>query len=351
MERKVRYAQIGVGRMGSMHIKYALMKGCELVAAFDVAQERTGKDAGEFAKTGPLGIVVSDAKDLEKILGETKPDIVMVATRSFIKDVKDDIIRIVSCGANVITICEEALWPWATDPESTKAIDEAAKANGVSVLGTGFADVYWGNLPAMMIGGTGHIDKIHGSCIVNLEDYGDVLAERHGVGLTLEEFHKRFGSGKSTENGVPIGETCFLGDQNGWIVNYMGLHIKSQKVEDIPFTSDKDLFCTPMNLEVKAGKVIGESAVCTTETEEGITVIFEIGGKIYEEGDIDSTQWVIEGDPTTRIVIDRPPTPQLTCTISINRIADIINAEPGYITTEQLPFNVYRRLPMNEYVK
>ena len=175
MDRKIRYAQFGVGRMGSMHIKYAIMKGCELVAAFDVSPERIGKDAGELAGTGPLGITIHDAKDVEKVLSETRPDLVMVATRSFIRDVKDDIIRIVSCKANVITICEEALWPWATDPESTKAIDEAAKANGVSVLGTGFADVYWGNLPAMMIGGTGRIDKIHGSCIVNLEDYGDVL--------------------------------------------------------------------------------------------------------------------------------------------------------------------------------
>ena len=88
-------------------------------------------------------------------------------------------------------------------------------------------------------------------------------------------------------------------------------------------------------------------------TDCGGFQVFSLGDlrKIYEEGDIDSTQWVIEGDPSTKVVIDRPPTPQLTCTISINRIADVINAEPGYITTEQLPFNVYRRLPMNEYVK
>ncbi len=351
MNRKVRFAQFGVGRMGSMHIKYALMKGCELVAAFDTSLERIGRDCGDFAKTEPTGILISDAADLESVLAETRPDLVMVATRSFIKDVANDIIRIVSCGCNVITICEEALWPWITDPESTKRIDEAAKAAGVSVLGTGFADVYWGNLPAMMIGGTARIDIIHGSCIVNLEDYGDVLAERHGVGLTPEQFTERFGTGKSTENGTPMKDTCFLGDQNGWICNYMGLHIKSQRIEDIPFIAKKEMYCGPMDLTISPGNVIGASTVATTETEEGITVIFEIGGKVYEEGDIDSTQWVIEGDPTTRIVIDRPPTPQLTCTISINRIADVINAEPGYITTEMLPFNQYRLKDMNEYVR
>ena len=351
MDRKVKYVQYGVGRMGSMQIKYALMKGCELVAAFDADQNRIGKDAGELAQIGPIGILVQDEKDLEKVLDETLPDIVVVATKSFIKDVKESILRCVSCGVNVITICEEALWPWATDYETTKEIDDAAKEKGVSVLGTGFADVYWGNLPAMMIGGSGHVDKIHGSCIVNLEDYGDVLAERHGVGLTLEQFRERFGAGKSTASGTPFKDTCFLGDQNGWICNYMGLHIKSQKLEDVPFTSKEELYCSSMGITVKPGDVIGASTVATTETEEGITVVFEIGGKVYEEGDIDSTQWVIEGDPTTKIVIDSPPTPQLTCTSSINRIADVLNASPGYITTEMLPFNVYRRLPMHEYVK
>ncbi len=350
MKRKVRFAQFGVGRMGSMHIKYAIMKGCELVAAFDAAPERIGIDAGEAAGIGSTGIIISAAENLEDVLASTRPDVVMVATKSFLKDVKDDIIRCVSCGTNVITICEEALWPWETDPESTKEIDAAAKANGVSVLGTGFADVYWGNLPAMMIGGTGHIDKIHGSCIVNLQDYGYVLAERHGVGLTLEDFHKKFGEAKSTEAGASLKDTCFLGDQNGWLCNYLGLHIKSQKLEDVPIIARSEQYSKAMEMTIPVGDVLGASTVSTTETEEGITVIFEIGGKVYEEGDIDSTQWVIEGDPTTKIVIDRPPTPQLTCTISINRIADVINAGPGYVTTDELPFNEYRRLPMNEYV-
>jgi hypothetical protein len=350
MDRKVRFAQLGVGRMGSMHIKYACMKGCELVAAFDISEQRIGKDAGEVAGIEDKGILISDIRDLEVVLKDTKPDIVMVATKSFIKDVKDDIIRCITCGANVITICEEALWPWETDYESTHEIDEAAKKYGVAVLGTGFADVYWGNLPAMMIGGSGFISKIHGTCIVNLQDYGYVLAERHGVGLSEEAFKEKFGTGKSTDTGAKLKDTCFLGDQNGWICNYMGLHIQSQKIQDIPFLAKDNIYSKAMDITIPAGNVIGASTVVRTETEEGITIIFEIGGKVYEDGDIDSTQWTIEGDPSTKIIIDRPPTPQLTCTISVNRIPDVINASPGYITTDMLPFNVYRRLPMNRYV-
>lgn len=336
--------------MGKMHIKYAIMKGAELVAALDCNPDQIGMDAGELAGIGSIGIPISDSNNTTAILTETKPDIVIMATRSFLSDCKDSILECVACGVNVITICEEALWPFATSSEAATEIDEVAKKYGVSVCGTGFADVFWGNLPAMIFGSAARITKIHGSCIVNLEDYGDVLAERHGVGLTLDEYKKRFGEGKSTKNGAELKDTCFLGDQNGWICKYLGLTIQNQSLIDYPLTSSRELFCTPMNLKVPAGNVIGSSTVSSTETTEGITVEFEIGGKAYEEGDIDSTKWVVTGDPSTEVVISQPPTPQLTCTISINRIPDVINAAPGYVTTDQLPFNRYLIRPLNEYV-
>ena len=350
MDRKIKVAQYGVGRMGSMHIKYAMMKGCEIVAAIDANPNSVGRDVGEIVGIEPLGIKVTPPENAETVLKETQPDICIVATRSFLADCRDAIAQCVTCGCNVITICEEALWPFVTASEVTKELDELAKAHGVTVCGTGFADVFWGNLPAMMFGASAKIDRIHGSCIVNLEDYGDVLAERHGVGLTMDQFHERFGSGKSTEKGTPLKDTCFLGDQNGWICRYLGLTIKSQKLEDIPITSNVDVVSNTMKMTIPAGNVIGASTVATTETEEGIAVEFEIGGKVYEQGDIDSTQWTVTGDPSTKIVIDRPPTPQLTCTISINRIPDVINAEPGYVSTERLPFNRYLPKPLNEYV-
>ncbi|MCC8152574.1 MAG: Gfo/Idh/MocA family oxidoreductase, partial [Lachnospiraceae bacterium] len=271
MKRKIRVAQYGVGRMGKMHIKYAIMKGAELVAALDCNPDQIGMDAGELAGIGSIGIPISDSNNTTAILTETKPDIVIMATRSFLSDCKDSILECVACGVNVITICEEALWPFATSSEAATEIDEVAKKYGVSVCGTGFADVFWGNLPAMIFGSAARITKIHGSCIVNLEDYGDVLAERHGVGLTLDEYKKRFGEGKSTKNGAELKDTCFLGDQNGWICKYLGLTIQNQSLIDYPLTSSRELFCTPMNLKVPAGYVIGSSTVYSTETTEGIT--------------------------------------------------------------------------------
>ena len=58
----------------------------------------------------------------------------------------------------------------------------------------------------------------------------------------------------------------------------------------------------------------------------------------------------MEGEPDTTLVVNRPATVELTCATLINRIPMLIDAEPGYITTEKMPVNHYLVKPMNEYV-
>ena len=42
------------------------------------------------------------------------------------------------------------------------------------------------------------------------------------------------------------------------------------------------------------------------------------------------------GEPNTTITVARPSTVELTCATIVNRIPDVINAEPGYVTTDKL---------------
>ena len=60
---------------------------------------------------------------------------------------------------------------------------------------------------------------------------------------------------------------------------------------------------------------------------------------------------MVAANPDTTVVISRPNTVELTCATIVNRIPDVINSAPGYITTEKMPILEYRIKNLNEYVK
>ena len=71
MERKITFAQYGCGKMAKYLIRYAIEKGAELTAAFDINPAVLGKDAAEIvAEDYPkTGVCISPAEKAEEILG------------------------------------------------------------------------------------------------------------------------------------------------------------------------------------------------------------------------------------------------------------------------------------------
>ena len=188
---KVRAIQYGVGKMAVYTMRYMLEKGIEIVGAIDVNPDIVGKDIGSLMGREELGIKVIDAKDAKELLENTKPDICVVTTRSLIGELEKPLILCASMGINAITTCEEAFFPMNSNPELTKKIDELAKENNCTITGSGYQDIYWGQLVSSIAGSTQRIVKIKGSSSYNVEEYGIALAESHGAGLTLSEFDEK----------------------------------------------------------------------------------------------------------------------------------------------------------------
>ena len=137
---------------------------------------------------------------------------------------------------------------------------------------------------------------------------------------------------------------------NGWLCEKLGLTVENQTQKTIPQTHTEDIESSTLGMTVKAGDATGMSAVVTTTTKEGITIESECIGKVYAPEDFDKNEWTVEGEPTTTLVINRPNTVELTCGSVINRIPDVINSEPGYVTTDKMGGLMYRTKPLNEYV-
>ena len=358
MDRKVRVVQFGTGKMAVYTMRYVYEKGGEIVGAIDVNPNVIGKDIGEVMNTENKGVRVTSLEDAETMLKEVKPDIAIVTTMSLIADVQDSLMLCAKLGINAITTCEEAFYPQNSNPAITKALDEMAKQTGCTITGSGYQDIYWGQLISSIAGSTQKITKIKGSSSYNVEDYGIALAEAHGSGLTLEEFDKQIASADkiSDEERQKVIESgnylpSYMWNVNGWLCSKLGLTVENQTQKTVPQTYKEDIYSQTLGVTVKAGDSTGMSAVVTTTTKEGITIESECIGKVYSKEDYDKNEWTIYGEPDTTIVVARPATVELTCGSVVNRIPDVINSTPGYVTTEKLGELQYRVKPLNEYIK
>ena len=253
MERKVRVVQFGTGKMAVYTMRYVLEKGGEVVGAIDINPNVIGKDVGPIMGQGEIGVKVTDLKDAEEMLKQTRPDICIVETMSLLKDVEEALMLCARLGINAITTCEEAFFPWNSNPTVTKAIDEMAKKTGCTITGSGYQDIYWGQLITSIAGSTQKITKIKGSSSYNVEDYGIALAKAHGAGLTLDEFDKQVASvdrisDEERQKIIDSGDylPSYMWNVNGWLCSKLGLTVKSQTQVTIPTTYKEDIYSASM---------------------------------------------------------------------------------------------------------
>jgi 4-hydroxy-tetrahydrodipicolinate reductase len=113
------------GRMGSLIIEnITCSTNMQLVAAFDVGN--IGKDAGEFAHVGNLGIQISDVKDLETVLKKTQAEVLIDFTIAGATIVNAPVAA--GCGVNLI------IGTTGLTPEQRVVIDEAIRKNKVRAV-------------------------------------------------------------------------------------------------------------------------------------------------------------------------------------------------------------------------
>ncbi len=345
------------GKMSVYTMRYVYEKGGEIVGAIDVNPEVIGKDIGDIIGGEKKNVTVTSSNNAEECLKQLKPDIVIVTTMSLLSDVQDALLLCAKLGINAITTCEEAFYPQNSNPSLTEKIDKLAKENNCTISGSGYQDIYWGQLISSIAGSTQTIKKIKGSSSYNVEEYGIALAKAHGAGLDLETFEKEIASADNISEEarneiIQKGEymPSYMWNVNGWLCSKLGLTVESQTQKCVPQTYKEDIESTTLQMTVKKGMATGMSAVVTTTTKEGIIIESECIGKVYSKEDFDKNEWTIEGEPTTTLVINRPQTVELTCASIVNRIPDVINSKPGYVTTEKFGELNYKVKPLNEYI-
>lgn len=337
----VRVVQYGCGKMAKVIVKYLVDKGAQIVGAIDANPEIVGQDLGEFAGLDrPLGVKISD--DEEKVFQETDAHIALVTLFSYVPDCFDHFKVCLENGVNVLTICEESIYSWNTSPQETNLLDKLAKENNVTLSGVGMQDIYWINMPALMMSGMNKIEKIKGAASYNVEDYGLALAEAHGAGYDLEKFDNEIAKAESLPS--------YMWNAGEALCSKLGLTIQNISQKSIPVTLDEDIYSETLGRTIPSGDAIGMSAVTSIETHQGIALEVECIGKVYREEDGDMCDWEILGEPNMKFQLEKPDTVAHTCATLVNRIPDVLNAKAGYVTAEKLDTLQYRTYPLHTYV-
>ena len=324
-------------------MKYALDKGYEIVGALDISSELIGKDIGNVLGSEDTGVVIEDIANLNDLISRVKPDIAIVTTTSLIGELDEILTTLASNGVNAITTCEEAFYPSVSNPILTEKLDKLAKDNNCTITGTGYQDVFWGNLIYTLGGATHTITKIKGSSSYNVEDYGIALAKAHGAGLSKEEFDKTIAAADNISdnerqelinNGTYT--PSYMWNVVPWLADRFGLSLIRMSQKCVPIIAEEDIDSSTLGTTIKKGFATGMSAIVCGETKEGIVIEAECIGKVYGENDVDTNAWTIEGEPSTSVVITKPDTVRLTCASVVNRIEDVILSNSGYVPTSQM---------------
>lgn len=357
MNRKIKVVQYGTGKMSKYTMRYVYEHGGEIVGAIDINPAVIGKDIGDIMGTDKKNIFVSSIDDAENVLVQTKPDICIVTTMSLMTDVQDALLLCAKLGINAITTCEEAFYPKNSSPAITEKLDVLAKETGCTITGSGYQDVFWGNLITTLAGSSNKITMIKGSSSYNVEEYGIALAKAHGAGLDMKAFEREVAvndkiSDEERNALIRAGNFApsYMWNTNGWLADKLNLTVERQTQKCVPTTHNEDIYSSTLDMTIKKGDATGMSAVVTTYTKEGIIIESECIGKVYSKDDFDKNEWTLLGEPNTNVVISRPSTVELTCASIVNRIPDVINASAGFVPTSKMGELKYKTLDLNKYV-
>jgi 2,4-diaminopentanoate dehydrogenase len=340
--RRIKAVVYGVGSMGSVATRMMLEKGVDIVGALARSPDKVGRDLGEVAGLGfQTGVIVED--DPDRVLSSRQVDIAVIAVASYMSDMYEHLRRCAEHGVNAVTIAEEALYPWNSSPMATAELDRLARRHGVTLTGTGHQDIYWVNLVSMVLATAHRIETVTGRASWNVDDFGPEVAKDQRVDTSVEDFDRWLAEADRPPS--------FGRNTLGALVEDLGLTVAEQESSTRPEVAKQPVPSKSLGITVDGGRVIGFTDVDTVRSHDGISLTFEMTGRLYLEGEADINDWTVTGEPELRLLNPAVPTGVTTCTQLVNRIPDVINAPPGFVTIEKLPRLRYRTFPLGAYLR
>ena len=263
---------IGIGPLGQKIVRFAVERGCfNIVGVVDPAPDKAGRELGD--------------------------------------------------------LCEELFFPWKTNPEVAKRIDEICRQNGVACVGTGVNPGYLMDLlPTFLSGLCQDVRKVEVWRVQDASVRRIPFQQKIGAGLTLEEFEVKKKAGTLRHVGLPE-SVDFIAEKLGW-----KLDRNTESLEPVVAESQIDSGYKPISKGMACGvHQVGRGFV---GEQEVITLNFRAAVGEPESYD----QVHIDGEPGIHSRISGGVNGDIAmCAITLNAVRSILQASPGLKTMGQIP--------------
>ena len=321
----------GVGETSRLLAQYLQQKDIEIVGAFS-RNTGVGEDIGTFFELAEAtGHVISNnpATDLARL----NADIAILATQSSIQSQLPLIDVCTANGLNVLSLAEEGFYPTAENQESFDRIDRLAKDAGRSVFFGGVQDAFWWGAPLAMSGGSQSITAISCSTYSNVEALGSETVAQYPLNLNVAQFQEFLESSQDDAQ-LNILAPVMRALLDALRLTPTGVE---ERLESVIAT--QDIRCKTLDITISAGNSRGIVETTEIKTAEGPTLTAQFASMVMADSESERIRWRIDGQPNLDMVFDEFPGYEVTAASLINRIPDVIAAEPGYRTVNDLPLN------------
>jgi len=322
---------VGIGPIGQNMVKYAVERGCfNIVGAVDPDPDKAGKELGELCGIEPLGITVSpDFIGNDAIKGKSA-EVAIVTTVSSIVSFESQIVELAKAKLNIVSTCEELFFPWNTQPEISRRIDEICRENGVVCIGTGVNPGYLMDfLPTVLTGVCPNVKKVEVWRVQDASVRRIPFQQKIGAGLTLEEFEAKKKDGTLRHVGLPE-SVDFIADRLGWKLD----RNVSRCFGIEPVIADKDI--NTGYKPISKGMACGVQQVGRGFVGDREVIALNFRAAVGEPESYDQVQ--IDGEPAIQSKIAGGVNGDIaTCAITLNAVRSVLEASPGLKTMGDIP--------------
>lgn len=328
---KTRVMVWGLGAMGGGVVRLAAAKTTlAVVAGVDRDPAMQGLDLGLAVEGTALGVKVED--DAAQALARAKPDVVVIATDSFLGTVAPQVEQAIKAGGNVICLAEEMAYPWVVDPGAADRLDRLAKERGVTVLGTGINPGFVLDTLIIALTGVCHgITSIRAARINDLSPFGPTVMRTQGVGTTPEEFAAGLASGAIVGHIGFQQSAAMIAAAVGWELD---------RVEEVREPILSSVRRQTRYVTVEPGRVAGCRHLAYGYRDGRLVLELEHPQQVAPAAaGVETGDYVkIDGTPPVNLTI-KPEIPGGIGTIgvAVNMIPKVMEARPGLVSMKDLP--------------